>query len=62
MSEKTKAGICTATGAGIGAIKGGAIGVATSGVAIAVPVVVVGAVAGFTIYSLYSLAKNKKGG
>ena len=57
MSEKTKAGICTATGAGIGAIKGGAIGVATSGVAVAVPVVVVGALAGLAIYGLYSALK-----
>ena len=60
MSEKTKAGIFTATGAGVGAIKGGSIGVVTSGIGVAVPVVAVGAVVGLAGYGLYSALKKKK--
>ena len=56
--EYIKAG--GATGAGAGALKGGSIGIATSGVAVGVPVVLVGAVAGLACYGIYKAFKNPK--
>ena len=56
--EYIKAGGATGAGAVVGALKGGSIGIATSGVAVGVPVVVVGAVAGLAIYGIYKAFKN----
>ena len=58
--ELKQAVICAGAGAGAGALKGGSIGLATSGIAVGVPLVVVGAVIGLAGYGIYKALKENK--
>lgn len=59
--ELKKAGTFVGVGAGVGLLKGGAIGIAGFGSAIGIPLVVVGAVAGLTVYGACKAYQSTKG-